>query len=71
MFGMVTAIIVNEDPTFDPEEVPIRPHNWRQTAGTPIDRGQLDALDGQDHDGDGVIDATTGHDHGEEDVADA
>jgi FtsP/CotA-like multicopper oxidase with cupredoxin domain len=71
MFGMVTAIIVNEDPTFDPEEVPIRPHNWRQTAGTPIDRGQLDALDGQDHDGDGVIDAATGHDHGEEDVADA
>jgi len=67
MFGMVTAIIVNEDPTFDPTEVPIDPSNWRNTAGEPIDRGILDAMDGQDHDGDGVIDAAVDHgDHGGE-----
>ncbi|MFT7598080.1 MAG: FtsP/CotA-like multicopper oxidase with cupredoxin domain [Acidimicrobiales bacterium] len=62
MFGMVTAIVVNPDPTFDPSELPIRPSNWRNTAGEPIDRGQLDAMDGMDHDGDGEIDAAGGHD---------
>ncbi len=36
MFGMVTAIIVNENPAFDPMAEPIRPSNWRQTAGAPI-----------------------------------
>ena len=56
MFGMVTAIVVNPDPEFDPEDVPIRPSNWRNTAGQPIDRGILDSMDGEDHDGDGVID---------------
>ncbi len=29
MFGMVTAIIVNETPGFDPNEEPVRPSNWR------------------------------------------
>ena len=39
MFGMVTAIVVTENPDFDPDDVPVRPHNWRKTAGTdgPID----------------------------------
>ena len=50
MFGMVTAIIVNEDPTFDPAAVPIDPTNWRNTAGTPIDRTLLDGIDGETHD---------------------
>ncbi len=49
MFGMVTAIIVNEDPSFDPDEVPIRPSNWRNVAGEPIDRADIDAMDGMDH----------------------
>ncbi len=62
MFGMVTAIVVEPDPTFDPDEVPIRPSNWRNTAGEPIDRGSLDALDGEDHDGDGVVDPAADHD---------
>lgn len=44
MFGMVTAIIVNEDPTFDRNEVPIRPSNWRNVAGEPIDQEELDGL---------------------------
>ncbi len=59
MFGMVTAIVVNPNEDFDSELVPIRPSNWRNTAGEPIDRGILDALDGEDHDGDGVIDVAT------------
>ncbi len=64
MFGMVTAIVVNPTPGFDPDEVPIRPSNWRNTAGEPIDRGVLDAIDGEDHDGDGIIDgAATHNDH--------
>lgn len=29
MFGMVTAIIVDETPGFDPNEEPVRPSNWR------------------------------------------
>ncbi len=29
MFGMVTAIIVNETPGFDPNDEPVRPSNWR------------------------------------------
>ncbi len=62
MFGMVTAIIVNENPDFDPEAVPVNPTNWRNTAGEPIDRGVLDAMDGEDHDGDGVVDAAVVHD---------
>ncbi len=62
MFGMVTAIVVNPTPGFDPDEVPIRPSNWRNTAGAPIDRGKLDAMDGHDHDDDGVIDAAVPHD---------
>ncbi len=33
MFGMVTAIVVQEDPTFDPTEHPVNPTNWRNTAG--------------------------------------
>ncbi len=49
MFGMVTAIIVNEDPTFDPAAVPIDPTNWRNTAGAPIDRTLLDGIDGEAH----------------------
>ena len=49
MFGMVTAIVVNEDPDFDPSLEPVEPSNWRNTAGTPIDRTQLDAVDGETH----------------------
>lgn len=30
MFGMVTAIVVQPNPDFDPEEVPIAPSNWRK-----------------------------------------
>ena len=37
MFGMVTAIIVNEDPDYDPDFYPVKPTNWRKTAGTPLD----------------------------------
>ena len=37
MFGMVTAIVVNENPDFDPSEQPVQPHNWRKTAGPTID----------------------------------
>ena len=37
MFGMVTAIIVEPDETFDPTINPIDPSNWRNTAGTPIE----------------------------------
>ena len=33
MFGMVTAIVVEPDPTFDPDLEPVRPTNWRPTAG--------------------------------------
>ncbi len=29
MFGMVTAIIVNETAGFDPDAEPVRPSNWR------------------------------------------
>lgn len=36
MFGMVTAIVVNENPDFDPDENPIEPTNWRNTAGAPL-----------------------------------
>jgi plastocyanin len=36
MFGMVTAIVVTENPSFDPDEQPVNPHNWRKTAGDPI-----------------------------------
>ena len=68
MFGMVTAIIVNEDPNFDPDEVPINPSNWRNTAGQPFDRSELDAMDGMDHSGDDDQDVGTG---GEEEAADA
>ena len=35
MFGMVTAIIVEENPNFDPTENPVQPHNWRNTATSP------------------------------------
>lgn len=44
MFGMVTAIIVNENPDFDPDEVPVRPSNWRNVAGQPIDDAEIDGL---------------------------
>ena len=37
MFGMVTAIIVNENPDYDPDFYPVKPTNWRKTAGTPLD----------------------------------
>ena len=37
MFGMVTAIIVEADETFDPTINPINPSNWRNTAGPPLD----------------------------------
>ncbi len=36
MFGMVTALVVQENPDFDPMDEPIQPSNWRQTAGSPI-----------------------------------
>lgn len=52
MFGMVTAIIVNETPGYDPDEVPIRPSNWRNVAGQPISDEEIDGLrdfaEGQD-----------------------
>ncbi|MGH1503334.1 MAG: multicopper oxidase domain-containing protein [Acidimicrobiales bacterium] len=39
MFGMVTAIIVEENEAFDPEENPVTPTNWRMTAtsGGPVE----------------------------------
>ena len=39
MFGMVTALIIEEVPSFDAEAVPLRPHNWRKTATSdgPLD----------------------------------
>jgi len=37
MFGMVTAIVVNENPDYDPDEYPVTPTNWRKTAGDPLD----------------------------------
>ena len=37
MFGMVTAIVVNENPDYDPDLYPVTPTNWRKTAGTPLD----------------------------------
>lgn len=36
MFGMVTAVIVEENPDFDIEADPLQPTNWRNTAGAPI-----------------------------------
>jgi hypothetical protein len=33
----VTAIVVQEDPTFDPMEHPVNPTNWRNTAGGEAD----------------------------------
>ncbi len=49
MFGMVTAIVVNPNPNFDPNENPVEPTNWRNTAGEPIDRTELDDMDGMEH----------------------
>ncbi len=37
MFGMVTAIVVNENPDYDPDFYPVEPTNWRKTAGDPLD----------------------------------
>lgn len=38
MFGMVTAIIVNEVEGYDKSVVPVQPANWRNVvAGTPVD----------------------------------
>lgn len=37
MFGMVTAIVVAENPDFDPTLDPVNPTNWRNTAGGEID----------------------------------
>jgi len=37
MFGMVTAIVVNENQDYDPDLYPVQPTNWRKTAGTPLD----------------------------------
>lgn len=34
MFGMVTAIVVNEKPAFDPDENPVVPANFRLTPAT-------------------------------------
>ncbi|MEL7155348.1 MAG: multicopper oxidase domain-containing protein [Actinomycetota bacterium] len=34
MFGMVTAIVVEEDPGFDPNENPVAPTNFRLPVGT-------------------------------------
>lgn len=62
MFGMVTAIIVNEDPSFDPTVNPVDPSNWRNTAGAPIDRTLLDEADGLDHSNDADADAETASD---------
>lgn len=47
MFGMVTAIIVNENPDFDPDDVPVRPSNWRNVAGEPIPAAELEELRAQ------------------------
>ncbi len=57
MFGMVTAIIVNETPGFDPNENPVRPHNWRKVATTdgPVD--PADAAAASDHGDHGDSDA--------------
>ena len=49
MFGMVTAIIVNETPGFDPSDHPVEPHNWENTTTSP----------------DGPVPADGAHSHGE------
>ncbi|MEM9655242.1 MAG: multicopper oxidase domain-containing protein [Actinomycetota bacterium] len=38
MFGMVTAVVVNEDPSFDPDVNPIEPTNFRLSAAAAIDQ---------------------------------
>ena len=48
MFGMVTAIIVEEDPSFDPDEWPVDPHNWQNVATSPD--GPVPADGSHDHD---------------------
>ncbi|MEM7272159.1 MAG: multicopper oxidase domain-containing protein [Actinomycetota bacterium] len=52
MFGMVTAIVVNEDPSFDPADQPVEPSNWRNVATS---------------DGPTSPDEAAGHDHGDHD----
>ena len=55
---MVTAIIVEEDPAFDPDAHPVNPHNWENRATSPD--GPIPADGTHDHgDGDGA------HDHDE------
>ncbi len=59
MFGMVTAIVVNETPGFDPEEEPVRPTDFVLTPATQ------DAAHDHDHDHDSSrtgIEPTTGED---------
>lgn len=55
MFGMVTAIVVNETPGFDPEAVPVNPTNWRNVATTdgpltPEEAGTTGVHGGEGHD---------------------
>ena len=46
-----TAIVVEENPDFDPTQNPVQPSNWRNVATSP----------------DGPVAAeTVGHDHGED-----
>ena len=59
MFGMVTAIIVEENPDFDPDAWPVNPHNWENTTTSPD--GPVPADGGHDH-GDG----TGAHTHGDD-----
>lgn len=42
MFGMVTAIVVNPNPDFDPNSNPIEPTNWRRTASDDEDAATHD-----------------------------
>lgn len=75
MFGMVTAIIVNETPGYDPNEVPVRPSNWRNVAGEPIDQAEIDGLrdfaEGQDNARNGTDGEEVSEEAGDDEVAEA
>ncbi|MBN4047553.1 multicopper oxidase domain-containing protein [Acidimicrobiaceae bacterium AH-315-P05] len=45
MFGMVTAIVVQPNPDFDPDENPVKPSNWRLTDNHDADTQEQDQLD--------------------------
>ncbi len=53
MFGMVTAIVVQENPGFDPSENPVEPTNWRLSPPGVAAAAQAALDDGSGDDGTG------------------